>query len=74
MKHFTIGDRLPTGAKTYRKKTIVPLVKMNEPFIRDNREGRRLEGKAGDFIAEDGHGGFYPISAEFHAANYVPAK
>ena len=71
MKYFTIGDNLPDGAKMYRKKTVVPLVKMDEPFLCDSRESFRLQGQAGDFIAEDGHGGFYPISAEFHAANYV---
>lgn len=55
--------------KWYRKKTIVPMVQMDEPFICESREGL-LEGQAGDFVAEDGHGGFYPISAEFHANNY----
>jgi len=74
MQHFTIGDKLPSGAKRYRKKTIVPLVKMDESFLCDNREGHRLQGWAGDFIAEDGDGGFYPISAEFHAANYILVK
>jgi len=73
MKHFKSGDQMPEGAKPYKKKTIVSLVKMAEPFICDSREGRRLEGKAGDFLAEDGHGGFYPISAEFHEANYEQA-
>ena len=69
--HFKQGDSLPDGAKMYRKKTIVALVKMDAPFLCDNREGRQLEGQPGDYIAADGHGGFYPISAEFHAANYV---
>jgi hypothetical protein len=32
-----------------------------------------VQGHAGDFLAEDVQGGFYPISAEFHAKNYKDA-
>ena len=74
MEHFGPGDSLPSGARLYRKKTVVSLVKMNEPFLCSNREGRNLQGQTGDYMAEDGHGGFYPISAEFHAANYELAE
>lgn len=70
MKHFGIGDELPTNAKQYRKISIVEMVKMGEPFTCDSREGHKLKGKTGDFLTEDGHGGFYPVSADFHAANY----
>ena len=70
MTHFGVGDALPEGARRYKKKTIVLLVKMDTPFTCDSREGHNLVGQAGDFLAEDGHGGFYPISVEFHADNY----
>ena len=70
MTHFGTGDDMPEGARAYRKKTMVRMVRMDAPFTCDSREGRRLRGRAGDFLAEDGHGGFYPVSARFHAANY----
>jgi len=69
MKVYNQGDALPEGHKWYRKKTMVRLVEMNEPFLCSSREGD-LQGNPGDFLAEDGHGGFYPISAEFHRNNY----
>ena len=69
-KHFGIGDALPNGEKNYKKKTIIRLVQMEVAFTCDNREGHHLQGQVGDFLAEDGHGGFYPISAEFHLENY----
>lgn len=72
MISFKQGQTSPLGGKMYRKKTIVRLVRMNEPFLCESREGT-LVGQTGDFLAEDGHGGFYPISNEFHAANYVEA-
>lgn len=70
MLTFSKGDAMPEGATGYKKKTVVQLLKIMEPFVCDSREGNSLEGQAGDFLASDGHGGFYPISAEFHAANY----
>lgn len=73
MKEFNKGDQLPDGAKRYRKKTIVPMVKMDEHFVCQSREGT-LTGNPGDFVVEDGHGGFYPVSAEFHANNYEEAQ
>lgn len=60
---------MPDNFKWYKKKTVVRLVKMDDPFVCESREGV-LQGQPGDFLAEDGHGGFYPISAEFHANNY----
>lgn len=74
MKHFKVGDELPSTAKGYKKKTVVQLVKMETAFLCDSREGHNLEGQPGDFLASDGHGGFYPVSAEFHAANYEEAN
>ena len=68
--HYGLGSTLPFPRNLYRKKTTVEMVKMHEPFTCTNREGHNLQGQAGDYLAEDGHGGFYPISAEFHAANY----
>jgi len=74
MKHFGVNDALPAGAKRYRKTAIATMVKMDEPFTCDNREGHNLQGYAGDFLVPDGHGGFYPVSAQFHAANYESAE
>ena len=75
--HFGHGDPRPRpeGWRTYRKKTIVYMIgPMEEPFTCDSRERKGLQGQPGDYVAEDGHGGYYPISAEFHAANYEPAE
>ena len=68
--HYGIEDTLPVGEKFYRKKTVVRMVQMGVPFTCDSREGHYLKGKAGDFLVEDGHGGFYPVSAKFHRENY----
>ncbi len=70
MLRFSKGGEMPEGGVLYRKKTVVRLIEINEPFICESREGE-LQGQPGDFLAADGHGGFYPISAEFHASNYV---
>jgi len=70
MKHFGVEDKLPDGSRRYRKTAVATMVKMDEPFTCDSREGHSLEGQAGDFLVSDGHGGFYPVSAEFHAFNY----
>jgi hypothetical protein len=72
--YFAKGARVPKGDWCrYKKTTIVPMLKMNERFTCESREGT-LTGEAGDFLVEDGHGGFYPVSAEFHAANYEEAS
>ena len=55
--------------KSYRKKTIVKMARMDVPFRTESREGW-LQGQPGDFLAEDGYGGFYPVGAAFHANNY----
>lgn len=73
MKHYGRNDKLPEGAQLFRKKTVVEMVPMAEPFTCDSREHDGLQAQAGDFLVPDGHGGFYPVSAEFHAANYEPA-
>ena len=74
MKRFNKGDARPEGRwMPYRKTTTVQMMRMDEPFVCECREGT-LEGQPGDFMAEDGHGGYYPVSAEFHAANYAPAE
>lgn len=73
MREFNKGDAAPAGMRLFRKKTITPMLgPMDEPFVCESREGT-LQGRVGDYVAQDGHGGFYPISAEFHAANYEPA-
>ena len=73
MKHFGPGDTLPEGEERFKKKTVVEMVRMTEPFTCTNREGHNLQGQAGDFLVPDGHSGFYPVSAQFHADNYEPA-
>lgn len=75
MKHYSFNDAPPEGEwLPYKKKTIVRMVQMKEPFLCSNREGRELNGKAGDFLAMDGYGGYYPIGPEFHAENYELAE
>lgn len=69
MIEFKQDGLLPHHAQEYRKHATAMLALMQEDFVCESREGV-LEGKAGDFVAADGHGGFYPISAEFHAENY----
>ena len=70
---FSQGDAPPEGGDLFRKKTIVRMWgPMTEPFICESREGT-LRGYVGDFVAQDGHGGFYPISAAFHAEHYERA-
>ncbi len=67
---FKKGQESPKGDwKMCRKKTIVPLLKMEHPFECESREGT-LRGEPGDWLAQDGHGGFYPISEEFWSNNY----
>jgi hypothetical protein len=74
MKRYAKGDPPPEGGDLFRKRTIVRMWgPMMEPFECESREGL-LRGQAGDFLAADGHGGYYPISAEFHAANYERAR
>ena len=73
-KHYGIGDKLPDNFKLYKKKNAVKLVKMDHDFTCTNKEGHDLHAKKGDYLAEDGHGGFYPISAEFHKNNYEDVR
>lgn len=72
MKHFGFEDDCPDPATAghYRKKTVVRMWKINEPFECTNREGEKMQGQPGDFLVEDGYGGFYPVGAEFHEKNY----
>ena len=71
MKHFGKGDPTPeTAPGLYRKTTTVRMWPMDEPFICTNREGENMQGVAGDFLVEDGYGGYYPCGGEFHAKNY----
>lgn len=71
MQQFKQGDAAPEGGREYRKKTVVRMWKQEEPFRCESREGI-MDGQAGDFLAQDGHGGYYPISAQFHEKNYEP--
>lgn len=71
MRKFHKGDEPPSGGALWKKKTIVRMWQIDEPFLCESREGE-LIGEPGDFVCEDGHGGFYPISAEFHGKNYQP--
>jgi hypothetical protein len=73
VKRYSKGDPQPDGGTMFRKKTIVRMWgPATEPFECESREGV-LAGQVGDYVASDGHGGFYPISAQFHAANYIGA-
>jgi len=67
---FEKGNDLPEGSKFYIKTTTVEMVKMDKLFRAVSREGV-LFGEAGDFLVEDGYGGFYSVGADFHEANYV---
>ncbi len=70
MKRFSKNQLPPQGGwKNYRKKTIVAMLQMNEAFECESREGT-LTGQPGDYLVQDGHGGYFPVSAEFHKANY----
>jgi len=69
---FKQGDEMPLGAKEYRKHATAMMLEMHQTFTCHSREGV-LDGQPGDFLVEDGHGGFYPVSAEFHKNNYVEA-
>lgn len=73
MKRFNKGDAAPDGGSLFRKATTVRMWRQAEPFECESREGT-LTGQPGDWLAQDGHGGFYPISAEFHAANYEAVR
>jgi hypothetical protein len=68
-RQFKQGDASPEGGAQFRKKSIVRMWRIDEPFECQSREGV-LKGQPGDYVAQDGHGGFYPISADFHRANY----
>ena len=73
MIEFKRGDPPPQDGWTcYRKKTVVSMLRMAEPFRCETWEGW-LEGKPGDFLVHDGYGGYYLCGAEFHATNYEPA-
>lgn len=69
---FNQGDNPPPGGRHFRKKTVVRMWRMATAFLCQSREGV-FRGEPGDYLAADGHGGFYPVSAEFHAANYEAA-
>ena len=70
MKKFTNDGLPPDGEWVFcRKITPVQMMQMSEPFEVESREGLQ-EGKAGDWIVPDGHGGYYVVSAQFHALNY----
>jgi hypothetical protein len=72
MRHFGVGDPRPEGEwKRYRKVAITEIMgPMTEEFTCDARERKGYKGQPGDFVAEDGHGGYYVISGDFHRENY----
>src|SRR5260221_1444067 len=73
VKLYCKGDAPPDGGDLFVKKTQTRMWKQSEPFSCQSREGT-LVGQPGDWLAQDGHGGFYPISDEVHPAEYVGAK
>ncbi len=75
MNEFKVGDPRPKGDwRAYRKVAVAEMLKMKEPFTCWNREGEQMQGQPGDFLVEDGYGGYYPCGAEFHQKNYGPAR
>ncbi len=66
---FKKGDPSPHHGIRCRKRTVVRMWQLGQPFECESREGV-LYGQIGDWLAEDGHGGFYPISNQFHEDNY----
>lgn len=72
MSHFGVGDPRPNPSewRFFRKTKPVEMVKMDEPFTCSNREVQNARGRPGDYIAEDGYGGYYVVGAEFHSVNY----
>ena len=72
LRQFTRGgDPLP-GGDMFVKHRPVRLWRVPQFFICWTREGV-MQGRPGDWVGEDGAGGYYPIAADFHAANYVKA-
>ena len=69
--HFGFESPGPgTGWKSYRKKTVVQMLRMDEPFTCTNREGENMQGFPGDYLVPDGYGGWYPVGSKFHEENY----
>lgn len=74
MPRFDHGDPRPAGNwRRYRKVTVLRMLKMDEPFETVSREGESKIGQPGDFLVEDGFGGYYPVEAGFHEKNYREA-
>jgi len=70
--HFGVGDTKPKGAwRLYYKHAQTSMLRMDEPFTVSNREGENMQGQAGDYLVEDGYGGYHVCGAAFHADNYV---
>ena len=73
-QRFYQGQDIPIGGALYHKKSLTRMWgPISKPFECESREGV-IDGQAGDWLAEDGYGGFYPIGAEFHATNYERVK
>jgi hypothetical protein len=60
---------LPNPVRTYRKRTLLRAVQVDEPFSVDTLEGR-MEGQAGDFLGIGVHEERYPIAASVMADSY----
>lgn len=61
------------AGRSYRKKSMVRMGLLTEPVVVGNRENEENKGEPGDYLVADGHGGYYVVSAEFHAENYERA-
>jgi len=71
MAHYGPHDAPPQNDwKEYRKKGTSSHRQMDENFTATSRENEHSNGVPGDFLAPDGHRGFYIISKEFHDENY----
>jgi hypothetical protein len=68
-----VAATLLRDAKLYRKVVPTKMVKMDFPFAIESPEGT-VTGNAGDYLAMDSKGGFYPVSAEVFEETYRPYR
>lgn len=75
MIKLNVGDPRPEGEwKTYRKTQTAEMMLLTEPVSAVNRENVEARGQPGDYLVEDGYGGYYVCGKEFHDENYEEVK
>lgn len=67
------GMMIAKMGKKYTKFIPTEALKMDFPFSVQTQEGT-MTGKAGDWLAMDAKGKFYPIDAETFSSTYRPAR